>query len=389
MELKLRGRLLGRETPSDVVVRDGKVISVTPSGRGRADAGSRSAIFAPTLFDMQVNGAFGVDLQSLSLTAEDVGNLTRLLAARGVSCWMPTIITGALDSMEHGCRVIAEAVKDREVGRAVAGIHIEGPFISPQDGPRGAHALAHVRKPSLREFDRLQKAAEGRIRCVTTAPELNGALAFIKGLVSRDVTVSLGHHNANADQIARAVDAGARLSTHLGNGLGSMIHRHLNPLWPQLAEDRLAAGLIADLEHLPAQALKTFIRAKRPERVILTSDCVHIAGLAPGKYKLGINAVELLPSGRVCLIGTDFLAGSSLMLLQGVINAAETTGLTLEQAFASASDIPARLFGSNRRFTPPKPGSKADFVLFDIDRTSQGNATAVVRSVFIDGVQRA
>jgi N-acetylglucosamine-6-phosphate deacetylase len=131
--------------------------------------------------------------------------------------------------------------------------------------------------------------------------------------------------------------------------------------------------------------LKTFVRAKRPENVILTSDCVHVAGLPPGKYKLGGLDVEMLPSGRICLSGTDLLAGSSLMLLQGVINAAETTDLSLEQAFASASTVPARFFGLKRHFTPPKVGAKADLLLFDIERDAQGKVSAVVRSVFING----
>jgi len=388
MEIRLRGRLFGRERPSDIVIRNGVIASMEPSGRARADIGSKRSILGPTLFDIQVNGACGIDLQSPSLKPEDVFKITDVLASWGVSCWIPTIITAPADAIEHGCRVIADAMQDPGIARAVPGIHVEGPYISPQDGPRGAHAREYVRNPDLKEFDRLYKAARGNIIYITMAPELDGAVRFIKGVTARGVKVALGHHNGNAEQIARAVDAGARLSTHLGNGLASTINRHLNPLWPQLADDRLTAGLIADLQHLPAPVLKTFVRAKRPENVILTSDCVHIAGLPSGKYKLGGLDVEMLPSGRICLSGTDLLAGSSLMLLQGVINAAETTDLSLEQAFASASTVPAKFFGLKRRFTPPKVGVKADLLLFDIERDAQGKASAVVRSVFINGARR-
>jgi len=380
VETRIRGTIVGQKTVSDIVVRDGKVASIKAAGRNRVDVGSRTTLIGPTLFDIQVNGVRGIDLQAPIVTPEDVRSVTDMLAAWGVSQWVPTIITGPLDAMAHACRTVAEAMQDRTVARAVPGIHLEGPYISPLDGPRGAHSKDYVRNPSIREFDRLYKAAEGRILYVTIAPELDGAPAFIKAVVSRGVAVALGHHNGSADDIARAVDAGARLSTHLGNGLASTIHRHHNPLWPQLADDRLAAGLIADLEHLPAPVLKTFVRAKRPRNVILTSDCVHIAGLKPGKYQLGGMAVELLPSGRICLSGTDLLAGSSLMLLQGVVNAARVTDLSIEEAFSCASNIPAKLFNLTRRFSLPTVRAKADFVAFGVVK-----GKAEVRTVYIDG----
>ncbi len=380
MEVIVRGTIVGQHQVSDISIRDGRVASIAPAGRTRADIGSRTTLVGPTLFDIQVNGVRGIDLQAPTLTPQDVRTVTDLLAAWGVSQWVPTIITGPPETMARACRVIAEAMQDRTVARAVPGIHLEGPYISPLDGPRGAHAKEYVRNPSLREFGRFCKAADGRILYVTLAPEIRNAVPFIKAVASQGIVVALGHHNANADQIARAVDAGARLSTHLGNGLASMVHRHHNPLWPQLSDDRLAAALIADLEHLPAPVLKTFVRAKRPENVILTSDCVHIAGLAPGRYQLGGIAVELLPSGRICLSGTDLLAGSSLMLLQGVVNAARVTDMSLEEAFASATHVPAKLFGLKRRFRLPAIGAKPDFVAFDvIERKVE------VRAAYVDG----
>ncbi|NIA14270.1 MAG: amidohydrolase family protein [Nitrospiraceae bacterium] len=384
METRIRGTLLGDTKPSDVIVRGGVVAAVTPAGRGRVDAGSRDTIIGPTLFDIQVNGVRGIDLQTDHVTPEDVRAITGMLAGTGVSQWVPTLVTGGAKTMEQACRVIAEALQDRTVARAVPGVHVEGPYISPMDGPRGAHPLKHVRPPSVREFDRLNKAADGKILYVTLAPEQKGAVAFIKAMVRRGVTVSLGHHNADARTIETAIDAGARLSTHLGNGLASMIHRHENPLWPQLADDRLTAAFIADLQHLPSAVLKSFVRAKGAERVVLTSDCVHIAGLKPGAYEMAGQPVELLPTGRICLSGTDLLAGSSLMLLQGVVNAARVTDLTLEQAFASASTIPAKLFGVRRRFALPRAGTKADFVAFDVVED-----TARVRAVFVNGQLQA
>jgi N-acetylglucosamine-6-phosphate deacetylase len=184
--------------------------------------------------------------------------------------------------------------------------------------------------------------------------------------------------------IAHAVDAGARLCTHLGNGAASQIHRHLNPLWPQLAEDRLTASLIADLHHLPEPALKTFVRAKQPERVILVSDCVNLAGMKPGKYSLFGTAVELKKTGKICLSGTDLLAGSSLMLLEGVLNTWRVTGMSLSESFASATTIPARLFGLRLPLGLPAMGRKANLTVFDAEEHDAG-LRPNIQAVFVNG----
>lgn len=384
MSTLIRGCLPGQDTPTDIVVGErGHVESVTEAGRERADVGGRTAHIIPPLFDIQVNGLDGIDLQSPDLAVEQIAAIGRGLARNGVGYWIPTLITAGAASLRRLCHVFAEAMEDKAIARAVPGIHLEGPYISPEDGPRGAHARTHVRKPSLAEFDRLQAAAHGYIRYVTLAPEWKNAPAFIRGLRERGVSVSLGHHNATEEQILRAVEAGATLCTHLGNGMASPIPRHANPLWPQLANDALTASFIADLEHLPPASLKSMLRAKGPERAILTSDCVHITGLPPGHYHLGEMPVELLPSGRICLSGTVYLAGSSLMLLQGLVNAVRVGGLTMRQAVASATTIPAQALGLKqliKRFAPPTVGARPHFVVFDIV-----NGRPKIHAVYIDG----
>ncbi len=387
-EVVLRGRLLSEARVSDVVIKQGRIVEVRCAGRGHADIGSCDAIISPTLFDIQVNGYRGVDLQGGKVTPEDVRTLSDYLAAEGISHWIPTLISGSQKDMEHGCRTLAEALSDRHVKRAVPGFHLEGPYISPVDGPRGAHTKRHVRKPSLREFDRCMKAADGHIAYVTLAPEVPGAIPFIRGLVKRGVAVALGHHYADADTIAEAADAGATLSTHLGNGMKAEIPRHENPLWPQLADDRLMASLIPDLQHLPGPTLKTFIRAKGKENVILTSDVVHVGGLKPGKYDLGRSKVELLKTGRICLSGTAFLAGSSLCLLQGLVNASRVTDLTMPEAFECANHIPAKMFKLRHPFAPPRVGKRPDLIVFEIDKRKPGWKTDV-KAVFVNGYRKA
>lgn len=384
-ETVLRGLLLGGENRvSDIVVRGGSIAEVRCAGTGKADAGSAESIIAPTLFDIQVNGSHGIDLHDPKLKPEDVRKLTDVLAAQGVSHWVPTLVTNSGNNLLKLFEVLAEARKDSAVHRAVPGFHLEGPYISPKDGPRGAHAKKHVRKPSLREFDKYMKAADGKILYVTLAPEADGAIPFIRGLVRRGVVVSLGHHDADEATIVKAVEAGARMCTHLGNGIGDTIPRHVNPLWPQLSDDRLAASFIPDLHHLPPAPLKTFLRAKMPERSILTSDAVHIAGQPPGKYGFGSAAVELLPTGRICLVGTKLLAGSSLNLLQGVVNVARVTDLGMDQAFACATSVPAKLLGLRHQFILPKAGKTAEFILFDIKKT-KNDWRAELRAVYVNG----
>ncbi len=363
----VRGRILGAPQVSEIHVERGRIVRVVTLRGKRLDAGSENTFIGPSLFDIQVNGAGGVDLQGGGLCVEQVHAVAHTMAAHGVSRWIPTLVTGSLEEMEHGCRVLSEARQDRRLRRILPGIHLEGPFISPLDGPRGAHPQQHVRPPSVREFNRLLKAAQGAVAYITLAPEQPGALRLIRAAIGQGVLVSLGHHSANAAEIAAAVDAGAKLSTHLGNGSAPTLHRQYNHLWPQLAEDRLHASFIADLHHVPAPALKTFIRAKQPGRTILISDAVHLTGLPPGKYAFAGSSVELLPNGKICLSGTDLLAGSGRHLLQGVVNAWRSGGMTLEEAFASATRVPAGLFGLPCRPWKIEAGATADFIVFNIN----------------------
>lgn len=382
--LLVRGLPAGGTRPCDIEIQNGIIRRIRPAGRTAPGAGSEQSILGPPLFDAQVNGICGLGLQGPNVSVDDVLAMNAHLRQQGVAYWIPTLVTASLDAMEHGCSVLAAAMDDPAIARAVPGIHLEGPWISPEDGPRGAHPKAHVRPPSLKEFNRLMKAAHGRVLYVTLAPERPGAVAFIRALTQRGVRVSLGHHAAGAAQIAAAAEAGASLSTHLGNGAASMIHRHQNPLWPQLAEDRLTASLIADLHHLPAETLKTFFRAKSPERCILVSDCTRIAGLPPGEYDEFGAAVELKPNGRLCLSGTDLLAGSAMMLIEGVLNAWRAAGITLEQAFACASAIPARFFGVRLPPATLREGRKAHFLAVRPAETARGGRPEL-EAVFMQG----
>ncbi len=340
---------------------------------------------APGFIDIQVNGYAGFDFNAADVTPETVAGVVRALWRRGVSAICPTVITQAEPAMCRSLSAIAAACDaDPRIAHAIPCIHVEGPFISSEDGPRGAHSLPHVRPPSIAEYQRWQEAAGGRVGIVTLAPEYPDAPVFIRAIAG-DVVVALGHTAADAAQIRAAVDAGARLSTHLGNGAHARLARHPNYIWEQLAEDRLAASLICDGQHLPPAVIKAMVRAKGSERTILISDAVAVAGLSPGVYNAAVGGkVELLPSGRLNLFGTPYLAGSASSLSEGIGNVVRHAGVTLAEAVRFATANPAqllRLDGARGRGAV-RVGAMANLTLFRHDRTDD---TITIMTTVVNG----
>jgi N-acetylglucosamine-6-phosphate deacetylase len=301
---------------------------------------------APGFFDLQLNGFGGVDFNDPAVTPDAVSEALDRLRETGATRCLPTVITSSFQDFAACARAIVSSGHP-----AVAGLHMEGPYISPEDGPRGAHPRACVRDPSRDDFARRQDAAEGRIRLVTLAPEVPGVLPVIEHLVGSGVRVAIGHSGASNEQIAEAVSAGATMSTHLGNGCADILPRHPNVLWTQLAEDRLVAGLIVDGIHMPPEMVKTMVRAKTKERCILVTDAVTCAGCPPGEYRLGPLEVTLRPDGQVWSRTSGTLAGSSLVLPDAVGKVSRFAGLAIEAALPLASTHPAAYLGEEPRGT--------------------------------------
>lgn len=302
---------------------------------------------APGFIDVQSNGYGGQEFSSPELTADQVAVIARVQASFGVTQFCPTVTTAGAETIAHSLSTIAEACRRfDDVDAVVAGIHLEGPYIASQDGPRGAHPLEHCRPPDWEEFERFQQAAEDRICILTLSPEFAGAAEFIRRVVDTGVVVAIGHTGADSSQIRAAVDAGARLSTHLGNGAHRSLRRHPNYLWDQLAEDRLSASLIVDGHHLPSEVVQTFVRAKTPQRCILVSDLSGLAGLPPGRYDTQLCELEILADGRLVIAGQDqLLAGASRPIGVGVARVMRDAGVDLATAIAMVHDHPARLLG--------------------------------------------
>jgi len=309
-------------------------------GREGAMAGTKRTVELPGFFDLQVNGFAGVDFGDPALTSEGLLQAVGAIAKTGVTRFLPTLITSSLESFSTCARTIA-----RTSHPAISGIHMEGPYLSPEDGPRGAHSRAFVRGADVDDFRRRQEAAEGRIRLLTVAPEAPGVLKVVEHAAGNGVRVAIGHTGATGPQIAEAVSAGATLSTHLGNGCAQTLPRHPNVIWEQLADDRLMASFIVDGHHLPPATVRSMIRAKTPGRSILVTDAIAAAGMPPGRYTLGGQEVELSPAGRVAVPGAPNLAGSALRLDVAIGNTVRFSGLALEDVVPMASTRPAEYIG--------------------------------------------
>jgi N-acetylglucosamine-6-phosphate deacetylase len=310
------------------------------SAEGATSATPSIRLTSPGFLDLQVNGFAGVSFNDPATTPERVHHALAALRARGVTRLLPTIISSAAGRFGRCARAILGADAP-----AILGIHMEGPYISPDDGPRGAHRLEDTAPASIDDFKRRQDAAGGRIMLVTLAPEVPGALPLITYLREHGIRVALGHTAATPEQIRDAVRAGATLSTHLGNGCADMLPRHPNFLWEQLAADELTASLVIDGHHLPPATVKSMIRAKTAGRVVLVTDAMAAAGQPPGEYELGSVKVRLDEAGRVAIPGASYLAGSALTMECAVANTVRDAGVSLEEALAMASTQPARYLG--------------------------------------------
>lgn len=347
----------------EVLVEDGVIRSIAPGQPGD------DLWLSPGFIDLQVNGYAGFDLNAESITPDLVTALMYRMFAVGVTTFIPTLITSSEDRIVEALHVIAEA-RNRSalVKHVIPFAHVEGPHISPADGPRGAHPREHVRPPDIAEFERWQAASDGVVGMVTLSPHWDQALSYIAHLANRGCVVAIGHTDAEPFRIHAAAEAGAALSTHLGNGVAGELPRHPNLLWAQLADDRLGATFIADGHHLPADTLKAMLRAKGTERSILVSDAVALAGMPPGRYETSVGGtVELTAEGSIGIPGTRTLAGAALPLKSGIATVARLPGFSLGEAIQMATENPGRFAGGRGVL---RIGADADLVQFRCDSAS-------------------
>lgn len=310
--------------------------------------GEGSIWLAPLLVDLQVNGLRGIDFLDPSITIAQIEKLAVSLQMDGVCHGLPTVTTQSKDRISQALKQIARAkATSLECRETFPAIHLEGPYLSSQNGPRGAHPLEHIRPPSWDEFCHFQEAADGNIGLLTVSPEYDQSFKFIQRCCDSGVLVSIGHTAATGEQIARAVDAGATLSTHLGNGAHGSLPRHPNYLWDQLAEERLTAMIIADGHHLPDEFLRCVLRVKDHSRVIAVSDITGLGGMPPGRYPdTSLGDVEVLENGKLVVAGQrQYLAGAARPLWNAIPRLLASKTLSIPETWDIVSKNPGRLLG--------------------------------------------
>ncbi|MFT3881076.1 MAG: N-acetylglucosamine-6-phosphate deacetylase [Gemmatales bacterium] len=357
----------------DIRIEGGQIVSVNTANVSHT-ANHEADIIAPAYFDLQINGGMGINVTSAALSQEEIQRVAGICAAQGIAAFCPTVITASNETILAAMTALRRACEaNHALNHALPCFHLEGPFISAENGPRGAHPREHVRDADVNHFHRWQEAAGGRIKLVTLAPEVPGAIKLIEQLVKQDVVISLGHSAAPPAVIRDAITAGAKLSTHLGNGCARMLPRHENILWEQLAADTLSASIIPDGHHLPWNLVRCILRCKTLERVIVTCDSSPLAGLPPGRYSPWGSEVEITGEGKIILSGQGVLAGSWDFTSACVEKLMEHLGLSYAEVHPLACNHPRRLLGL------PVPGlevgERADVVLLKRD------ASGVLRHV--------
>lgn len=383
--MQVRGQIVGTQGTVTVEIEDGLISSISKDSPSSEAVGGEDVWISPGICDVQVNGVGGISYKAEDLTVEQVIETTEWMYKTGTAKWCPTVTTSSAADAIQGLGLLAKACDtDPNAGASFCGFHVEGPYIGSEDGPRGAHPLEHTRDPDWDEFQRYQEASGGRIVIFTLAPEREGALPFIEKVAATGVIVSIGHTGATPEQIQDAVSAGAKMSTHLGNGAHAMVPRHPNYIWEQLAADELWAGVIPDAHHLPPAVLKSFYRAKGRDRICIVSDIASVAGLPPGVYgnTVGNGGVELAENGRLSLAGTPYLAGAALFLDTGIANMVTHTDADLTDAILMATANPAKLLGLEDRAGSVSEGKEATLSLF---RWKSGDTRLDTVATIVDG----
>jgi N-acetylglucosamine-6-phosphate deacetylase len=376
--------------PVSIVIKNGKITEV--NNITELPSGTPKLYVAPGLIDNQVNGYMGVSFISEiggELTLEKVKKATRALWERGVTTYLATLSSNTTEELMNLFTKIGRFRNEKSLLGSIAGFHLEGPYISSLEGYRGSHTPRFIRNPDWNEFMKFYKASGNSILTVTLAPELDGAMDFIKKCTEKGVIVAIGHTAANAEEINRAVENGAVISTHFGNGCANSINRHLNPLWPQLSNDKLALSIICDGFHLNRDEIRTFYKVKGSDKIIITTDVVEYGGMPAGKYKLWDGEeVELTPAGKLIYPVDKVLYGGSSSMDRMAKHIMNVTGCSLADAVKMSSTNPAKLYNLTDRGSIDV-GKRADLILFEVaDSTLKIVKTYVKGELVFDSVQK-
>ncbi|MFJ6185101.1 N-acetylglucosamine-6-phosphate deacetylase [Streptomyces sp. NPDC092295] len=344
-----------------VIIEDGRI-----AGAARDDAASLDLSghwIVPGFVDMHNHGGGGASFTSGSVA--DVLKGIRTHREHGTTTLVASTVTGEMDFLAHRAGFLSELVEQGEL----AGIHFEGPFISPCR--KGAHSEALLRDPDPAEIRKLLDAAHGTARMVTLATELPGGIDSVRLLVEHGVIAAVGHTDATYEQTVRAIDAGATVATHLFNAMPPLGHRAPGPIAALLEDERVTVELINDGTHLHPAALELAFHRAGADRVAFVTDAMDAAGFGDGRYQLGPLAVEV-KEGVARLVEGGSIAGSTLTQDIAFKRAATVDRLPVEDIVQAISANPARLLGVYDKVGSLEPGKDADLVVLDEEFSVKG-----------------
>ena len=337
----------GTDGPAWLRVRDGRVAE-RGTGRPPSPADVELDTVVPGFVDTHVHGALGTDLGTLGA---DPGPVVEHHARAGSTTLVGSVATGSLADTAARLRELAPVVRDG----VLAGVHLEGPWLSP--ARRGAHDPRLLRHPAPADVAALLAAGDGTVRMVTLAPELPGSLAAVAELAAAGVTVAVGHTDADADTVRRAIDAGATVVTHLFNGMPPLHHRGPGPVGVALSDDRVTVELIADGLHVADEAVELTRRAARG-RLALVSDAMAATGLGDGRYRLAGS--DVVVAGGVAELADGSSIAGSTVVVGGAVARLLARGVPVPEVVSATSTVPAAAL---RLVVPTlQPGEPADLV---------------------------
>ncbi len=312
----------------------------------------------PGFVEVHVNGAGGADVMEGSV--EKLRQIAQTLARFGTTSFLPTLITAPEDHILRVLTSLSEGLEEMDDGAIPLGFHLEGPFLNP--AKRGTHPAEHLCLPNLKFLEKAFKASQGKLKILTLAPELPGALDLIREALGQRIIIALGHSNATYEETRKAIEAGATHAVHIFNGMRSLHQREPGILGTLLADDRVTTEIITDGVHVHPVIVNLLARSKPLDKIVLSTDGTAATAMPDGKYSLG--ARHFTVTNGVCLDEEGHLAGSSLTQDRGLRNFLSWTGLSLKEALRTVTVNPAQVLGLKNKGIIA-PGADADLVLLD------------------------
>ncbi|GLX51302.1 N-acetylglucosamine-6-phosphate deacetylase [Streptomyces hygroscopicus subsp. hygroscopicus] len=337
-----------------------RITGTAPAGARTVDVSGHWLV--PGFVDLHNHGGGGA---SFSGTAEEILTAVRTHREHGTTTLVASTVTDATDALARQAGLLSELAEQGEI----AGIHFEGPFISPCR--KGAHSEALLRDPEPAEVRKLIDAARGQARMLTLAAELPGGIDSVRLLAEHGVIAAIGHTDATYEQTVEAVEAGATVATHLFNAMPALGHRAPGPVAALLEDERVTVELINDGTHLHPAALELAFHHAGADRVAFITDAMDAAGIGDGRYMLGPLEVEV-SEGVARLVEGGSIAGSTLTLDRAFKRAVTVDRLPVGDAVKALSANPARLLGLSDRVGSLEPGKDADLVLLDAEFDVKG-----------------